>query len=480
MPDDCMCPTWPNTFRDARKQPIYRKSNGDPQSTGWTGFDCNTPICVNAEKFVLNNVGSPVVLEASRNNGSTFQAGCPRVTQYTPSTRTRISSSLCNITYWYQDIYRDSWANALTGPQKSVSSHGRYVRSNFDNYIKINADKFVAGPLVKGEGIFACYNNGSCSAPDTCVCRDGWSGMDCSTPLCRHRSAERGNETVSCLNHGICGYRDRCTCIQRPSLLHLVHWTEPRMLTGYMGTDCSIAICAQGFYNRSCKGVPGGRLSVSAGGEGCYQCANGGNCTSPDYCTCPPNWTGYDCRTPVCTQQATAALVRDLDTVDGHKVAMFELDPCGMEDRTLWRGMSKGRGNCSAPNLCTCFCSQRSWRDAGGSLVVKPWKDQVSLFSIAVGTKYGSYDCLDGWEGLPDVVDPNRFRTCHLKIIVPSWLRRNLLVVSGGVIGGLLVGLICWMIIRRRLRQKYLLAKAERRRSRRSSEEERANSAGAP
>jgi hypothetical protein len=470
LPDTCKCKKWWNSVKDARGRPVFRKSNGDPQDTGYTGLDCNVPICVQAKQFLLNDGGN-YVLFASATNGSTFQAGCANATRYTPGSRTRVSSHLCNVENWWEGVYVDSWANGLTAPPYSETSRGRYIRSNFDNYIQINSEKWIAGPLVEGEGIFACYNNGSCVAPDTCECPDGWTGVDCSVPLCRHVNVF--NETVSCLHRGICGSRDKCTCVQRPSLLHLMHPDEPKVLTGYNGSDCSIAMCTQGWFDPTCKDVPGGRQSVSSGGQGCFRCANGGNCTSPDFCTCPPEWTGYDCRTPVCTQQSTPQIITDLATVDAVKISQFELDPCGTEFRSEWRGMMVGRGNCTAPNLCTCFCDTRSWRNKGGNLVKKPWKDQLSFLTIPVGYRYGSYDCISGWEGMPDEANPNRFRTCHLRIFVPSWIRRNMLVLGGGVIGGLIVGVICWMIVRRRLRQKYLLAKAERRRSRRSSEEER-------
>ena len=48
---------WPNNFYDGYEgggRPIFRKPNGDPQMTGWTGYDCATPICVQAQKFTLN------------------------------------------------------------------------------------------------------------------------------------------------------------------------------------------------------------------------------------------------------------------------------------------------------------------------------------------------------------------------------------------------------------------------------------------
>ncbi|CAM9757005.1 unnamed protein product, partial [Scytosiphon promiscuus] len=36
--------------------------------------------------------------------------------------------------------------------------------------------------------------------------------------------------------------------------------------------------------------------------EGRYVCANGGNCTLPGVCECAAGWSGFDCRTPICSQ----------------------------------------------------------------------------------------------------------------------------------------------------------------------------------
>ena len=56
-PDTCKCDQWDNGWRDGRIGggiPLFQKPNGDPQVTGWTGYDCSTPICVQAETFRLN------------------------------------------------------------------------------------------------------------------------------------------------------------------------------------------------------------------------------------------------------------------------------------------------------------------------------------------------------------------------------------------------------------------------------------------
>merc|ERR1719473_2127698 len=75
-----------------------------------------------------------------------------------------------------------------------------------------------------GEGIYACYNEGSCIYPDRCSCPDGWTGFDCQTPLCRHKQTDwklGRNLIASCLNGGLCVNKDNCTCIQTRSVLHL-------------------------------------------------------------------------------------------------------------------------------------------------------------------------------------------------------------------------------------------------------------------
>lgn len=48
-PDVCKCAQWDSDFVDGREgggRPLFRKPNGDPQMTGWTGYDCSVPICV--------------------------------------------------------------------------------------------------------------------------------------------------------------------------------------------------------------------------------------------------------------------------------------------------------------------------------------------------------------------------------------------------------------------------------------------------
>mmetsp|Transcript_19489 Transcript_19489/g.39726 ORF Transcript_19489/g.39726 Transcript_19489/m.39726 type:complete len:157 (+) Transcript_19489:580-1050(+) len=129
--------------------------------------------------------------------------------------------------------------------------------------------------IATGEGIYECFNRGSCLAPDQCSCRDGYGGFDCATPLCRHQQAN--GAIVGCKNGGVCVDKDECHCVQLVSILWKVHEDAERGLTGYTGTDCSIPMCMQGYYDPDCD-----QPEFAPGREGCYRCANGGFCVAPD------------------------------------------------------------------------------------------------------------------------------------------------------------------------------------------------------
>ena len=99
LPDQCECLTWENQFRDGRDppRPLFQQPDGEAQRSGWTGYDCNTPICVQAERWIPNDGIGNEVLEITDNAGVSFQAGCPEPSQFVTPNRTRSSTYLCNV-----------------------------------------------------------------------------------------------------------------------------------------------------------------------------------------------------------------------------------------------------------------------------------------------------------------------------------------------------------------------------------------------
>merc|ERR1711871_168475 len=395
--------------------------------------------------------------QVTRNDGRSFQSGCPNSgviwhewepwADGTPSDRsptgnegaTRTSMShLCNVMIWAQG-----------------SVENRTNRVNHHYIVGRSVEVWEQLPLVPNEGIYACFNRGSCIAPDKCTCPDGYSGFSCAEVLCSHNNSK--GEIVGCLNGGVCLEKDDCTCPRSESVLLTLYprlqLNNPGAVTGYTGTDCSIPMCTQGWYDPLCEGVV-------SGGEGCYRCSNGGNCTAPDFCTCAPEWTGYDCQIPVCTQVVSGSVLLELATVDAAKVQQYELDPCFSESLFHWNGVYIGQGNCTKPNVCTCFCNK----------IGSPWSDPLQgiFFKPPEGTIYGTDVCQDGFEGARNFEE--EFTSCHLRIMVPDVWQENAVHILWVSITFGTVFTVAFTVIYRRIRRRMELAKKERRRSRKSSE----------
>ncbi|ETN04431.1 hypothetical protein PPTG_15095 [Phytophthora nicotianae INRA-310] len=534
-PDQCKCVTWDSNWRDGREnggKPVFQLPDGRAQRTGYTGYDCNTPICVQAKRFVMNvasrsssnfralrgNYDSATAVrncdtyrcpqydvELVANDGRSFQTGCsvgdPEPNPKRSATLTgaqqiqnlldyrddlnvaRVSDEfLCGNIVWRQgDIESDNGSN-------------RVIRTNYVNVTKVDDVTWEYGISTPGEGVYECYNSGACVAPDECACGDGWTGIDCNTPLCRfQRADERAGVSSGCRNGGVCISKDQCRCITVKSSLHDHYPTAPTGITGYFGSDCALPICIQGIFDPICNAsVVANDLNLTSGnitsvddiassivssGDGCYRCKNGGLCVAPDVCACAEGWTGFDCSTPICElSKAVVASVRStLFTVDELKVETFRTDPCGTKGgrwgKEIVNDALVGQGNCTLPMKCTCLCRKRYDKklcDSIGEFCEKPWQDPFHR-SIPPGFVYGTRDCVDGFQGIED--EDGNFQSCHLQIYVPTtWRRYTVSFVAILSVLGLII-LVAWYYIRKRVRRALLLAKAERRRSRKNSEE---------
>lgn len=485
-PDTCECNTWPSEWRDGREgggRPVYRKPNGDPQDTGYTGYDCTIPICTQAEKFLLNvprshtnfatlrGHGSDGKMQCSlercplfdeeviSNDGNSFQAGC-RVGNLVPQrssslSRTeqlnnlrnsadirnvnRSSEELCGNLVWEQGDY----------------TMGRHIRTNYHEYQKITIEEWREVPATPGEGVYQCYNRGSCIAPDVCTCGDGYEGVDCNLPSCRFLQAN--GSVVGCQHNSVCTDRDECTCIHADSILHQRFDDAPLGNTGWTGSDCSIAMCIQGYFDPLCT-------ESNAGIDGCYRCPNNGLCVAPDLCECAPGWSGYNCKTPVCRAEVDSLVRYQLNTYDESKVHAFELDPCGTAGiqfgTEIINNMEMGHGNCTLPGLCTCLCRQRFDYDRcqeTGELCERAWHDPLQR-SLPPGYIYGTKNCFDGFQGMEH--EDGRMKSCHLQIYVPAFYERYTASFLTIFIIGTLTTVISWRMSHLNRRRRQIMASA--------------------
>lgn len=147
---------------------------------------------------------------------------------------------------------------------------------------------------------FPCENMGRCVGPDVCECPSGWSGHDCTRPVC---------SSQPCGARQLCVAPDTCACVAGYSNPPACD-TPLCVQTCHHGGTCvapDTCECAPGWFDGNCT------TPVCA-----QTCGNGGNCSAPDTCSCPQDWTGTDCRIPTCKQAC------------------------------------QNGGWCTAPNTCTC------------------------------------------------------------------------------------------------------------------------------
>merc|ERR1711968_246076 len=281
-------------------------------TAGWSGHDCSTALCP----------------RACSGHGLCKEGG----------------KCECKPGWDGDDCIRISCANGCSG-------HGQCVQTN-DNEQMCSCQDGYGGP--KGDCAmricpYNCQGHGYCDESGTCLCDSGYTGTDCSIPLCGDNQgcSDKGvcdvNNTFTCKcydgftgptcekvvcprtrlgicnGHGICDPEFKAGCICNGTGGNGTQWAGAACNVvvcpiGNNGKQCNsrgtclegTCVCDKGYTGSSCSGGLGGlKEGECLKGSNGKQCSGNGKCDSEvGKCKCDSGFKGLDCSVVTCPTNA--------------------------------------------------------------------------------------------------------------------------------------------------------------------------------